>query len=159
MLNAIFVKVQSSYKYPNRMIRSLLAMALLSALTQTQSCNSDEKVESGSSETHTVLEGQVIAFDLPDSVRVNETITFNVQFEGGTNGCAEPVNLVPEAEDFRLTVRAYYKVPKVEQMCTMVVPLHELPLTYTFKQAGTYELRSGNQTPLHTLIVTEDRNE
>ncbi len=159
MLNAIFVKVQSPRQNPQPMIRSLLAMALLSALTQAQSCSNAENADTGSAETHTTLEGQVIAFTAPDTVQVNHPVTLTVAFEGGTNGCAEPVRLESEATSMQLTVRAFYRVPNEEQICTMVVPLHEMELTHTFTQAGSYNLCAGDQQVLRTIEVIEPAHE
>jgi hypothetical protein len=141
------------------MIRSLLAMALLSALTQAQSCSNTENAETGSAETHTILEGRVIAFTAPDTVQVNQAVTLTVAFEGGTNGCAEPVRLEPEATQMQLAVRAFYRVPNAEQICTMVVPLHEMQLTHTFTQVGSYVLCAGDQSILSTIVVIQTAHE
>lgn len=141
------------------MIRSLLAMALLSTLTQAQSCSNNENTETSSAETHTTLEGRVVEFNIPDTVQVNQAVTFTVAFEGGTNGCAEPVRLEPQTTGMQLAVRAFYRVPNTEQICTMVVPLHEMPLTHTFTQAGSYALCAGDQSVVRTLVVTQTAHE
>lgn len=106
-----------------------------------------------------MLEGRVVEFNIPDTVQVNQAVTFTVAFEGGTNGCAEPVRLEPQTTGMQLAVRAFYRVPNTEQICTMVVPLHEMPLTHTFTQAGSYALCAGDQSVVRTLVVTQTAHE
>lgn len=102
-----------------------------------------------------ILAGQIQSFSAPDTVLVGTPFEVEVTFSGGNNGCAQAERLETNRSGGKTVVSAYYRLPREEQICTMVVPMHRLPLSMAFTTPGNHTITDQENQVVHTFTVVE----
>lgn len=102
-----------------------------------------------------ILAGQIRTFNAPDTVSVGTPFEVEVEFTGGNNGCAQAERLETNRSGGKTIVSAYYRMPREEQICTMVIPMHKLPLSMVFTSPGSYTITDQEDKVVHTFMVVE----
>ncbi|WP_306643571.1 hypothetical protein [Sanyastnella coralliicola] len=124
----------------------LITLAIGAFALILSACSSDE---------YDILKGNVNAISGPDSIKINTPFEVQVTFTGGTNGCATADHLENSRTDTTIQVLAYYRVPREEQICTMVVPMHSLTMSCTLSSPGKHVFVSENGEEMFAVVGVE----
>lgn len=100
-------------------------------------------------------QGTITKMSGPESVQAGTPFVIEVTFNGGTNGCAVADEQQTAGDVNGTVITAFYKTPKAEQICTMVVPVHSLNLSAKFDDPGTYHFTSKDGTVSYSVAVTQ----
>lgn len=129
------------------MTRSILyALLIVLCLSTYISCTDNE---------YDILLGRIESISVPDTVRVNHTFEISTSFSGGTNGCAIPSHVEINHSEENAIIAAYYKVPREEVACTMVIPSHHLKSELVFSSTGKKTLQDVKGSVVKEILVIE----
>jgi len=102
-----------------------------------------------------IYQGQIMEINGPDSAFVNELISIEIVFNGGTNGCAQPHHLETKQADTIFYIKAFYSVPNFPTVCPQNVPIHKLKFNFTPGRAALYIVKAEDVlNQKDTIIVT-----
>ena len=101
-----------------------------------------------------IYQGQIVEINGPDTAFVNELISIEIVFNGGTNGCAQPSHLETKLIDSILNIKAFYSVPNFPTICTQNIPIHKLTFNFTPERVALYVIKAEDVlNQMDTIIV------
>lgn len=130
----------------SNMIRLAPFLGLILLSSSARECSNDE---------FTRHSGHIIAFDVATEIRAGERVEINVTYEGGNNGCAVADHLETSFENDTLFIDAWYRVPKEEQVCAMVMPVHQLIHEFTPNRSGAFVVSNLDRSVTRSFTLIE----
>jgi hypothetical protein len=127
-------------------MKFLFSLLIFIVLLLCASCKNDK---------YDIIQGTITRFNVPDTLRLGEAAIVEVMFRGGNDGCAQPAHLKWFVEGNMLSVKAYYKYPKMTQGCLMYIPTHKLTIPIIPRHIGQFIIVATDGSGVVREVVVE----
>lgn len=127
-------------------MKCFIYLSLISLLLSIAGCSKNQ---------YDILPGRILAFNLPDTLRIGQSATIEVKFAGGSDGCALPAYLKWDVSESLAVVKAYYKYPKNPPGCLMYIPTHKLNIEIIPTHPGRFTIVAVDGSGVVKEVVVE----